>query len=295
MGTSMLKELVGEALKRIRDKDSEGFELRPVGGGSINETFKVSLSDGTAFFCKMNSATKFPHLFEQERKGLERIGKQGVIRVPEVIGTMEMNGWQLLLLEWIGLGERTDLFWKKFGEQLAMLHQKEGTHYGSEEDNYMGSVPQRNQWEEDWISFFIHQRLRPLATQCATQGLLTSHIVKQLEQLYLILPTIFDVAEKPCLVHGDLWSGNFMCDNRSLPVLIDPASYYGHRSVDLAMTTLFGGFRAPFYEAYHYHYPLPSNYEEQWQVCNLYPLLIHLLLFGSSYLPQIESTLQQFV
>ena len=82
-----------------------------------------------------------------------------------------------------------------------------------------------------------------------------------------------------------------MCNQNFMPVLIDPAVYFGHRSVDLAMTTLFGGFDKSFYEAYHYHYPFPANYKMQWSVCNLYPLLIHLLLFGKSYLSQIEHTL----
>ena len=100
--------------------------------------------------------------------------------------------------------------------------------------------------------------------------------------------------EKPALLHGDLWSGNFMCNASSKPVLIDPAVYYGHRSMDLAMTTLFGGFRQTFYEAYNFHFPLPYNYEQQWAVCKLYPLLIHLYLFGLGYLPQIERTLKQF-
>jgi fructosamine-3-kinase len=85
-----------------------------------------------------------------------------------------------------------------------------------------------------------------------------------------------------------------MCGRNAEPVLIDPAVYYGHRSMDLTMSTLFGGFAPSFYESYHCHYPLPSNYKEQWAVCNLYPLLIHLYLFGSAYLPQVEQTLQRF-
>ena len=85
-----------------------------------------------------------------------------------------------------------------------------------------------------------------------------------------------------------------MCNENSQPVLIDPAVYFGHRSMDLAMTTLFGGFAKLFYESYNYHFPLPGNYDEQWEVCNLYPLLIHLNLFGSSYLGQIEDTLRKF-
>jgi fructosamine-3-kinase len=122
---------------------------------------------------------------------------------------------------------------------------------------------------------------------------MTNNHALKLEKLYTRLSSIFN-EEPPALLHGDLWSGNFLCNKNSEPVVIDPAVYYGHRSTDLAMTTLFGGFHESFYEAYHFHFPLPTNYLEQWDVCNLYPLLIHLHLFGKSYLPNIENILQQF-
>ncbi|HVF97476.1 MAG TPA: fructosamine kinase family protein, partial [Flavisolibacter sp.] len=117
--------------------------------------------------------------------------------------------------------------------------------------------------------------------------------LRQFENIDKRLEEIFE-EEKPSLLHGDLWSGNFMCNLKGEPVLFDPAVYYGHRSADLAMTTLFGGFKPSFYEAYHHHFPLPANYKEQWAACNLYPLLIHLYLFGTRYLSQIEETLRQF-
>jgi protein-ribulosamine 3-kinase len=113
------------------------------------------------------------------------------------------------------------------------------------------------------------------------------------ENLYRELESVFDI-EQPSLLHGDLWNGNFMCDQNSEPVLIDPALYFGHRSMDLAMTALFGGFEKSFYEAYNYHFPFPNNYREQWEICNLYPLLIHLNLFGAGYLGQIGRTLERF-
>jgi protein-ribulosamine 3-kinase len=111
--------------------------------------------------------------------------------------------------------------------------------------------------------------------------------------LYDKLPEIFP-PEPSSLLHGDLWSGNFLCNEQSEPVLIDPAVYFGHRSVDLGMTTLFGGFDKSFYDAYAYWGTLPENYHEQWEVCNLYPLLIHLNLFGTGYLSSIAATLRRF-
>jgi len=279
-----------ELLKKRLQVNS--IEVKPVGGGSINEAFRV-LTPLQSFFCKINSATKFPHLFQKESNGLTHIGKQKIISVPEVLDCFDADGKQFLVLEWIQAGERTESFWKKFGERLAALHQVTNKFFGLNEDNYMGSVAQQNSQINDWNIFFANCRLQPLIKTCREKHLLSSAHVQQFEHILNRLPRIFN-EEPPSLLHGDLWSGNFMCNESCDPVLIDPAIYYGHRSVDLAMTTLFGGFRQPFYEAYHYYFPLPSNYKEQWKVCNLYPLLIHLLLFGRSYLPQIESTLNDF-
>ena len=267
--------------------------FQAVGGGSINQTCRLTFADHS-LFCKINSASKFPHLFQKEANGLNLIRKQEVIKTPGVIDCFEQDNAQVLLLEWIDTGERTEVFWKSFGEQLAAMHQVSNEYFGLEEENYMGSVPQTNQPSADWISFFRDQRLHPLLLKCAHKKLLAPWHQQQFENLYRHLPGIFDSESKPALVHGDLWSGNYMCGPASQPFLIDPAVYFGHPSVDLAMTTLFGGFRSPFYEAYRYHTAFPHNYEEQWEVCNLYPLLIHLYLFGGSYLPQIEQTLSRF-
>lgn len=269
------------------------IHLTPVGGGSINDSYRINTGPHH-LFCKINSATKFPHLFQREQSGIEWIGKQQVISTPRIIASFEEEGIQCLIMEWIKEGERTGKFWKLFGEQLAALHRHTHESFGFHEDNYMGSVPQQNSPEQSWIVFFTGHRLEPLVRLCTDKVQLSKKHLQQFHHLYLKLPQIFDTGERPSLVHGDLWNGNFMCNQNSKPVLIDPAVYYGHRAVDLAMTTLFGGFHSSFYEAYHASYPFSPNYQEQWQVCNLYPLLIHLYLFGSSYLRQIEQTLQQF-
>ena len=232
-------------------------------------------------------------MFEKEQKGLTHIAQQGIIKVPEVIASATIDDHQLLLLEWIPTGEKKEVFWRKFGEQLAALHHCSSACFGLEYDNYMGSVPQLNTMQISWVDFFIHKRLRPLVDKCFKKELLQPKHIPLFEKLYTQLPNLFN-HEPPALLHGDLWSGNYLCNANSEPVLIDPAIYYGHRSVDMGMTTLFGGFQRPFYEAYQYHYPLPRNYAEQWEVCNLYPLLIHLLLFGQGYLSSINKTLKAF-
>ena len=230
-------------------------------------------------------------MFKKEKNGLGLLKEQNKIHVPSVINYSEINDQQILVLEWIEESRKTNQFWKTLGEQLAALHQTTNDRFGLEEDNYMGSVVQLNSQHTDWIEFFINQRLQPLINLC--RHYLTLKHYYHFELLYKRLPGIFN-EEKPSLLHGDLWSGNFMCDETKAPILIDPAVYFGHRSVDLGMTTLFGGFHSLFYESYHYHFPFPSNYKEQWKICNLYPLLIHLYLFGRNYLSQIEQTLEEF-
>ncbi|MES1215109.1 MAG: fructosamine kinase family protein [Bacteroidota bacterium] len=275
------------------------LQFFPVGGGSINNTYQVRVNKTFKFFLKLNSISKFPALFEKEKNGLEFINRHKIIITPEIIACGNVEDQQLLLLEWIEGGLKTAEFWKEFGKQLAALHRQtwsttEGEPlFGFTEDNYMGALPQVNQQKNSWIDFFIHCRLQPQIKLARDKQLLHAKQITAVENLYLRLSSIFN-AESSSLLHGDLWSGNFMCTENVHPVLIDPAVYFGHRNMDLAMTTLFGGFDKAFYESYHYHYPLASNYREQWEICNLYPLLIHLNLFGSGYLGQIDITLQKF-
>jgi protein-ribulosamine 3-kinase len=264
----------------------------PVGGGSINHSYRITSGKET-FFCKINQLAALPDLFETERQGLELLAQQQVIRVPQVVASGNNGEHQVLILEWIEQGLQTNAFWSHFGEQLAALHHIQRKQFGLATDNYMGALPQSNQPTDTWTDFFIHQRLQPQVKLAVSRQLLEPAHVQQFEKLYQQLGNLF-APEPAVLLHGDLWSGNFLCDASENPVLIDPAVYYGHRSVDMAMTTLFGGFDSLFYERYNYHYPLPVNYRQQWEVCNLYPLLIHLNLFGKSYLADIVHTIRRY-
>jgi len=293
MSLTSIQSFIRQRFQELFPFTTNEIRFGSVGGGCINETHRISFGNHQ-FFCKINSATKFPHLFEKEANGLKLIKQQNVIRVPDVIDCFETQSQQILLLEWISEGERTESFWNEFGEQLAALHNMPNSYFGLNEDNYMGSILQSNRPTDNWIDFFIQQRLQPLINKCLLQRLLSSKHQTQFENLFKQLSSIFDIEQTPSLLHGDLWSGNFMCNETSEPVLIDTAVYFGHPSIDLGMTTLFGGFHTAFYEAYNYHSPVPPNYKEQWEVCNLYPLLIHLLLFGRSYLSQIERTLNVY-
>ncbi|WP_205513305.1 fructosamine kinase family protein [Longitalea arenae] len=278
----------------IKQLLNEGADLHftPLGGGSINHTYRIN-SPGKKFLCKINKFSSFPGMFEAEQAGLELLASQQVIRIPQVIATGRTGDNQVLLLEWIEQGLRTEAFWTAFGEQLAALHHVQQKQFGLPTDNYMGALPQCNEPAASWVDFFIQKRLQPQVKLAVDHHLLEPALASRFEKLYQQLPAIFP-AEPASLLHGDLWSGNFLCDEQQRPVLIDPAVYYGHRSMDLAMTTLFGGFDRLFYESYQYHFSLPANYLQQWEVCNLYPLLIHLNLFGKSYLADIVNTIRRY-
>jgi protein-ribulosamine 3-kinase len=267
---------------------------RPVGGGSINTAYYITTKHNKPWFCKFNNVREFPELFIKESKGLALLRRQNLIRIPATVACEQVDDTQVLLLQWIGQGIRSAAFWRRFGEQLAQLHRVSAPTFGLDHDNYMGSLPQDNTPSGTWVEFFQTRRLEPQVRLATARGLLDTAAQPGFERLYRSLPELFP-EEPPSLLHGDLWSGNFLCDESEQPVLIDPAIYYGHRSMDLAMTTLFGGFEPSFYEAYNWHYPFPPDYRQQWEVANLYPLLIHLNLFGDGgYLRNILHTIQHF-
>jgi len=288
-----LESVIRNSLSISLGKPVGSLEFRPVGGGSINTSYQLKVDKEHLFFCKINSISSFPGLFEKERKGLELLGSHHLIRVPRVIASYMAEDKQILILEWIDQGIKTEKFWKLFGEQLANLHRVSNDFFGLEEDNYMGALHQSNHSAEEWTGFLIRERFNPQISLALKKNMLEASHANRFGNLFKKLHNIFP-AEIPSLLHGDLWSGNFLCDETGFPVLIDPAVYFGHRSMDLGMTTLFGGFDEEFHDSYQYHFPFPHNYREQWDVCNLYPLLIHLNLFGRSYLSDILHTLRRY-
>lgn len=262
-----------------------------VGGGCINYTGSI-ISKNASYFIKWNRAKEFPQIFHKEAQGLKLLS-QGIIRIPEVIDNYEGEEFSCLLLENIKPVSKTNNYWQLLGEGLAHQHQITGQKYGLPYDNYMGSSPQSNTELEDWVAFFISNRLKPQVKLARDKGLMDEHISKSFDQIYHKMDSLLNI-EAPSLLHGDLWNGNIMTDDKGSPVLIDPAAYYGNREVDLAMTHLFGGFDAAFYEAYLSTYPISGDLDARIDIYNLYPLLIHLNLFGRGYLSQILTTLQRF-
>lgn len=179
-------------------------------------------------------------------------------------------------------------------QQLAALHKTHAPFNGLDHDNFIGSLPQPNHQNNSWPHFFEDMRLRPLLKQAIDQGLAPIEWAAQFDKLFAKLSSLLP-NDKPSLLHGDLWSGNVISNLLGAPCLIDPAVYYGHREMDIAMTRLFGEFDAAFYHAYQETYPMLPGFEERMNIYNLYPLLAHLHLFGTTYVTPIQSTLNSFL
>lgn len=267
-------------------------DIRFISGGSINTAARVSTLEGT-FFVKFNHS-EHEDMFEKEAKGLMLLQDTNALCIPEVVGFGEYNDKSYLVLEFIENGGQRPDFWQEFGRSLSVLHSHTHSSFGLSFDNYIGSLEQRNQYYENGIDFFVEKRLRPMVGLALYNGLITQNLRDCFEHFYPLLPHLLP-DEKPSLLHGDLWSGNFLPNPYGYVCLVDPAPYYGLREAEIAFTHLFGGFDDEFYEAYNEAYRLTPNFQSRIQIYNLYPLLVHVNLFGKSYLPPIERLLRRFV
>ena len=192
-------------------------------------------------------------------------------------------------MEFIDCKIPSDDFWISFGYKLAKMHSHSNKYFGLDHNNYIGSLKQENTLYIDGIEFFINCRLLPQIKLLDIS--LGNQLFKNFDKLFSKLNEILP-NEKPALIHGDLWNGNFLVDNFGAPVLVDPAVYYGYREIDIAMSKLFGGFSNQFYESYNEIFPLEKDWQYRVDIWNLYPLLVHANLFGESYLNQVNSTLK---
>ena len=270
--------------------DKTLIEVTPLFGGDINQVYRLRFSDGESVL-KLNDRNRYPAMFEKEATGLKKIAATGC-RAPRVLKTFSEGNHQFLILEFIEQERPESEFWERFGRRLALLHSARSASFGWEEDNYIGSLEQRNESREKWTDFFIDFRIMPLVEKAREKGLLTQSHSRQFEDLFKRLPQLVP-QEAASLIHGDLWSGNLMCGIGMEPVFIDPAAYFGHREMDLAMTRMFGGFDRRFMNSYNEALPLEPGFEQRVDLHNLYPNLVHLVLFGRSYLGNIERALRE--
>jgi hypothetical protein len=273
--------------------DADIRNIRPVGGGDINEARLLETSKGR-FFLKLNAAPAAARMFETEAKGLDLLGRTHTLRIPKVIGSGETPDGSFLLMEFVETGYREEGFWEEFGTSLAALHRQTAPQFGLDHANFIGSLPQPNHYHNTWPSFYIHERLQPHLDMALQSKHLQHADARLFEKLYQKLPGICP-DEPPALVHGDLWSGNFLVSTDSHPVLVDPSVSYAHREMDLGMSRLFGGFDRTFYRSYEEAWPLSPGFEQRLPVYQLYYLMVHVNLFGGGYAGSVRTVLRQFV
>jgi len=261
-----------------------------VGGGDINTAMKISgassNSVGKDYFLKLNSASLLD-MFEAEAAGLSDLAAAEAIRVPAAVCTGISGSQAFIVMENLELGGRGSM--SMFGEQLAQMHRHTKDQYGWHRDNTIGSTPQINDWHDDWINFWAEHRLGYQLELAATRGM-GSSAIKTGEKLQARLSDFF-LGYQPdsSLLHGDLWSGNYGFLPNGEAVIFDPATYYGDREADLAMTELFGGFGGEFYAGYNASWALDEGYKIRKTLYNAYHILNHFNMFGGGYGSQAES------
>ncbi len=268
----------------------KGYQF--VSGGCINNAVRLDTQEGD-FFLKWNESEPVD-MFEKESLGLELLRKSGKIAVPEPIGFGSCQNKAYLLMEYLPTHRQSSNYWSLLGHQLADLHRISSDTFGLDHDNYIGKLPQRNTACSQWVEFFIQHRLEVQLGLAIYNGHVDTAYALRFRKLYALLHDQLP-EESPSLLHGDLWSGNVMPGREGQPTIFDPAVYYGSREMELAFTQLFGGFDQNFYAAYHESFPLLPGFDDRVDLYNLYPLLVHVNLFGSSYLSGIDRTLRKYL
>jgi protein-ribulosamine 3-kinase len=262
-----------------------------IGGNGSVSVWALAVG-GTRFFVKAAPPDR-ADMLSAEVEALAALGEAGALRVPQVYGGAQAKDAAVVALEWLDIadGGRDAML----GRALAALHAAQGPGFGWHRDNHIGMTPQDNAWSDDWAAFFRDRRLAPQLALAARNGY-TGPLVRGGEALLRCVPALLDGHHPaPSLLHGDLWAGNAGRLADGTPVVFDPASYYGDREADLAMTELFGGFAPEFYAAYAEAPPLAPGYPLRRTLYNCYHVLNHLNLFGAAYFARAESMVAELL
>jgi fructosamine-3-kinase len=259
------------------------IDRQSVGGGCINQAYQITTDRHDRYFIKLNQPA-LADMFAAEAQGLLEMAATATIAVPLPICWGVVTDRSYLVLNYLELTARTTLKnWTELGQALAAMHRHQITDtpkFGWHTDNTIGSTPQINTWETDWTIFFTNHRIDYQLQLARRNG---GNFPREIELLATIPQILANYPPQPALVHGDLWGGNAGFTTTGKPVIFDPATYWGDREVDLAMTELFGGFPAAFYQGYESVYPLDPGYPQRKNLYNLYHILNHYNLFGGSY------------
>ncbi|MCG2419501.1 fructosamine kinase family protein [Aequorivita sp. F47161] len=276
-------------LQKIASKHNfQLIEEKPLFGGDINQVFLLKCAEGN-FVAKINNVSKFPGMFAAEAKGLSLLKSSKSFKIPEILGIGTIENSSYLLMEYMPTGQPNKDFWKVFAENLASLHKTTNDNFGLDHDNYIGSLPQQNDWCNAASEFYITQRLEPQFKMAADKGFHFKKLDVFFKNISEEIPN-----EPPSLIHGDLWNGNSIISEIGEAVLIDPAVAFAPREMDIAMMNLFGGFSEEVFSNYNAVFPLSKGWKQRIPLWQLYYLLVHLNLFGSGYLQQVQSNISKY-
>jgi len=273
-------------------------DCRPVGGGCISDAAHVtvhSTSGGRVeLFVKSNRAA-FEENFHCEFDGLRRLATVNAIRTAEPLKIETIGDTIFMVMQWIETGRKSDF--ELFGQQLAGLHRKSsGDRIGLEYENFLGASPQVNSAADDWVGFVQENRIGTQLRMAMDRDLIDANCKRDIDAVIDSMPAILAGRENiTSLLHGDLWSGNYLFDTSNQPVIIDPAIHYGCREAEFGMLLLFGSCPPLFYEAYNDQWRLPTRWRQRCKIYVLYHLLNHLNLFGTSYQGQCKQMVREIL
>lgn len=264
-----------------------------ISGGDISSAYHIGLNNSREYFVKCNSKSTAHEMFQKEQQGLELITASNSIAVPNVESIYHDEQLSAIIMDFIPCKNADSKDMTTLGKELALMHESSDSQYGLNSNNFIGSLNQHNNQTSNWVNFYAEQRLQPQLSLAVSSGLLSHSEIPSLNIMVNKLKDVIEV-DKPSLLHGDLWGGNYLIRNDGKPFLIDPAVYYGDKIVDIAMSQLFGGFTKDFYDSYFYWTPAVKHLEERIELYQLYYLLVHLNLFGSSYHASVKRILSRY-
>lgn len=285
----IIKRELASALSHKLSVKIQINQAERIHGGDINETYRLMTNEGN-WFLKLNDARRFPDMFLREHDGLEELRQANVIAVPKPVAHGIAGNRAFLVTQFLEKGTAAPDFWENFAAAVARMHQTTQSYFGLSGSNYIGSIKQYNTPYVSWPVFYAFNRLMPLAKMAYDKHRMDKTMLGQLEAICKRLPELFP-EEPPALLHGDLWSGNFLVGTDGKACIFDPAVYFGHREMELAMTRLFGGFDTRFYYTYQAIRPLAPGWQKRIGLCQLYPLMVHLNLFGGNYYNDVKEVL----
>ncbi len=293
----MFEELLKSVEKKLSERTGENVKVHSsemLGGGCINHASRLDTNIGKVFL-KWNARCN-SDVFLREAEGLQELSKatEGYLTIPRVLASEYVTDQPgFLVLEYLesSNNKHDD---EKLGRGLAMMHRYTSDRFGFYSDNYCGATPQNNTLCETWEEFFREKRLGFLLKLIQKHRPMSAAVFKYFEKLLTRIPDLIPEKSTPVLIHGDLWSGNYM-NTLSGPALIDPATYYADREMEFAIMTMFGGFSSRFYSAYNEVNPLANDWRSRNELYQLYHIINHYYLFGGGYLQQALSIVRHFV